>query len=168
MPPSHPLILIADDDEDDRYLVEIAAKRLSFHGHLLFAKDGTELTDYLCRCRTNGTAAALPVPDLILLDLNMPCKNGWDVLKEMGQGALIPVPVVIWTTSADQKDREECLRLGARDFVTKRTTLDGLVGCLKRALAIVGLASSKSGETQHPKPQASETTVPLNACPAGA
>ncbi len=153
MPPSHPLILIADDDEDDRYLVDLAAKRLSFHGHLRFAQDGAELTDYLCRCRTNGTTAAPPVPDLILLDLNMPRKSGWDVLEEMAQGALIPVPVVMWTTSADPKDREQCLRLGARDFVTKRTTLDGLVGCLKRALAVAGLASSESGKrsTQSPR-----------------
>jgi CheY-like chemotaxis protein len=151
MPPSDPLILIADDDEDDRYLIEIAAKRLSFRGQMRFARDGAELTDYLSGCRTNGTAP-LPVPDLILLDLNMPRKNGWEVLKEMAQGAFVPVPVVVWTTSADQKDREKCLRLGARDFVTKRTTLDDLVRSLGRVLAMNGLASSGSGETEHQSP----------------
>jgi CheY-like chemotaxis protein len=112
-------ILMADDDADDRHLFSLAFKE-AFPGSgyaeqvLEFVRDGIELLDYL----RNNTGKTLP--DLIFLDLNMPRKNGRDVLKEIKlDRQLKNIPIVIMTTSQSEDDRSFCLKNGACNYIEK-------------------------------------------------
>ena len=98
-------ILMADDDPDDCLLVSKAFKTSRLCNDLRFVSDGEELMDYLYqRGKYKGTGEA-PRPGLILLDLNMPRKDGREALKEIkGDPALREIPVVVLTTSKDDED----------------------------------------------------------------
>ena len=111
--------LIIDDDEDDRFFMEQAFKTDSAHTQVYLAADGQQALDWL--------QSAQPLPDVILLDLNMPGMNGFEVLKHLKQSAFYhPIPVVILTTSDVDSDREQARQLGATEFITKPTTYTGL------------------------------------------
>lgn len=116
-------ILIADDDADDRVLATIAFGELRSHHELEFVNDGEELMEYLRR-----KAASRSLPDLLVLDLNMPKKDGRAALKEIkNDRALKDLDVIIFSTSNSDFDRHYCLDLGAREYCVKPSEYDELV-----------------------------------------
>ncbi|MFD2938319.1 response regulator [Spirosoma flavum] len=118
-------VLIIDDDEDDRFFMEQAFKTDSPSTQLYLAPDGQQALDLLGSTR--------PLPDVILLDLNMPGLNGFEVLKRLKQSAHYQhIPVVILTTSDADTDQEQAHQLGATEFITKPTTYDGLSAIAQR------------------------------------
>lgn len=125
-------ILIAEDDEDDRLWTQEAITESRVANAVRFVEDGEELMDYLyCRAKYAAPGAA-PQPALILLDLNMPRKDGREALKEIkGDPRLRHIPVVILTTSRAEEDVLRTYDLGANSFVIKPVTFEGLVQVMK-------------------------------------
>jgi CheY-like chemotaxis protein len=128
-------ILMADDDPDDRLLVKDAlgeceaAARVA--DQLRFVNDGEDLMDYLLRRGKHTDPEESPRPDLILLDLNMPRKDGREALREIrGQQELRDIPVVVFTTSRAETDIRLVYGLGANSFITKPVAFDSLVHTL--------------------------------------
>lgn len=120
-------ILIADDDPDDRLLAgrALAVSRVLNEVH--FVEDGEELMDYLHR-RNDYNEENAPRPGLILLDLNMPRKDGREALQEIKQNQNFHrIPVVIMTTSKEEQDILRSYDLGANSFITKPVTFERLV-----------------------------------------
>jgi len=121
-------ILLADDDEDDRVLTANALKRSRLINELRFVVDGEDLMNYL-----NGRGAyapgatPAPRPGLILLDLNMPKKDGREALAEIKTNPdLRRIPVVALTTSSAEEDILRTYDLGVNSFVSKPVTFEGL------------------------------------------
>ncbi len=143
-------ILIADDDEDDRLWVKEALAESQFASDLQFVKDGEELMDYLYRRGKYALPSHSPHPSLILLDLNMPKKDGREALKEIkAESHLRYIPVVILTTSRAEEDVYQTYDLGANSFIVKPATFEGLVRAMKTLseywCEIVALPSERSG-----------------------
>jgi two-component system, chemotaxis family, response regulator Rcp1 len=114
-------ILLVDDDLEDLRLMVEALKQTTMCYNLHFAHDGVEAMAFL---RRQGKFAAAPRPDIILLDLNMPCKDGREVLAEVKQDRdLKLIPVVVLTTSADEEDIRHSFGLHANSYVTKPADL---------------------------------------------
>jgi CheY-like chemotaxis protein len=125
-------ILIAEDDPDDRFILEQAIGELGVGADLRFVEDGEELVHYLRRSGKYADPMLSPRPLLIFLDLNMPKKDGRQALMEIKTDPeLKRIPVAIWTTSEDRKDKTDCLRTGADVFVTKPSSYDELVSSVK-------------------------------------
>lgn len=132
-PPKSPVILMADDDSDDQLLVKDALAEAGVAHTLRFAKNGIELLDYLNHRGAHADSAASPVPQLVLLDLNMPLKGGREVLHEMkNDPALRRIPVVVLSTSKADTDIRQAYDLGANSFVTKPAMFGDLVKLMKR------------------------------------
>ena len=128
------VILMADDDADDRMLTRDALEESRVLNELRFVEDGEELMDYLHRKGKYADAESSPKPGLILLDLNMPKKDGREALKEIKSDPnLRRIPVVIMTTSKAEEDIYRSYDFGASSFITKPVTFDRLVD-LMRAL----------------------------------
>ena len=120
-------ILIADDDPDDREMIRDAFEENRLNNELHFVKDGEELMDYLLQ-RGAYAGEAVPKPGLILLDLNMPKKDGREALKEIKNDPhLREIPVVVLTTSKAEEDIYRSYQLGVNSFITKPVTFDSLV-----------------------------------------
>lgn len=120
-------ILMADDDPDDRMLAQDALDEVRLANDLYFVQDGEELLDFLHR-RGAYENADPPRPGLILLDLKMPKKDGFEALQEIKEDAdLRSIPVVILTTSRADEDVVRGYDLGVSGYVTKPVTFDGLV-----------------------------------------
>ena len=114
-------ILLVDDDLEDIRLMVQALKRMTMYYHLNFAHDGIEALAFL---RRQGKFTAAPWPDIILLDLNMPRKEGREVLAEIKEDSdLKRIPVVVLTTSADEEDIMRSYNLHANCYVTKPVDL---------------------------------------------
>jgi CheY-like chemotaxis protein len=129
--PNH-VILMADDDDDDRLLARDALTESNTGGSLRFVKDGEELMDYLWRRGKYQDAADAPRPELILLDLNMPLKDGREALREIkGDPELKRIPVVVLTTSKADTDIGAIYELGANSFITKPFQFEALVSVMK-------------------------------------
>lgn len=127
------LILMADDDPDDCMLAEEALKESRVDHDLRFVYDGEELMDYLYRRDKYSGQAASPRPDLIVLDLNMPKKDGRKALKEIKNDPdLKDIPIAVLTTSEAKSDMDFCLDLAVNLFITKPFTFSGLVNVMKR------------------------------------
>lgn len=109
------IVLIVDDDEDDRFFMELAFKADSPGTRLYLAGGGKQALNLL--------QTVQPLPDVILLDLNMPIMNGFEVLVHLkASTAYRSIPVIILTTSNDSTDQKQAYQLGAREFVTKPGT----------------------------------------------
>jgi CheY-like chemotaxis protein len=121
-------ILLADDDEEDRAMTEEALNESRLANEVRFVADGEELTDYLFRRADYADPQRSPVPGLILLDLNMPKKDGREVLAELkSDPRLRQIPVVVLTTSKAEEDIIRSYDLGVNSFITKPVTFEGLV-----------------------------------------
>jgi CheY-like chemotaxis protein len=106
-------IILADDDEDDRNFFTDAIQELKMNSTLTTFKDGKELIDYL-------EAPDTVMPHIIFLDLNMPCKTGFDCLKEIRENLkLKDVSIAIYSTSSSEKDIEETFIGGANVYIKK-------------------------------------------------
>jgi CheY-like chemotaxis protein len=125
-------ILLAEDDPDDRMLVQDAVVEGRLANELRTVEDGEELMDYLHQRGRYAGKSAAPRPGLILLDLNMPRKDGREALKEIKAGpSLRQIPVVVLTTSKAEEDVFRSYDLGANSFVTKPVTFQSLVELMK-------------------------------------
>jgi CheY-like chemotaxis protein len=125
-------VLVADDDEDDRIFIRKAwAKDRSPEG-LRFVEDGQELTDYLNHVGKYRDPALSPRPDMILLDLNMPRKDGREALMEIKANPdLRQIPIVVLTTSRDDEDVCGSYDLGANSFISKPLSFTALVDVME-------------------------------------
>jgi CheY-like chemotaxis protein len=121
-------ILMADDDADDRQMTREAFDASRLANDLRFVEDGAELMDYLCRRNRYVDPATSPRPGLILLDLNMPKKDGRQALTEIkADPTLRNIRVVVMTTSKAEEDILRTYDLGASSYVTKPVTFAALV-----------------------------------------
>ena len=121
------VILMADDDDDDFMLTQKALKESKLLNTLVRVRDGEELLDYL---QGKGEYAGHEVerPGVILLDLNMPRKDGREALKEIKSNPdLNDIPVVVFTTSKAEEDIYRSYKLGVNSFITKPVTFDNLI-----------------------------------------
>ena len=118
-------ILMADDDEDDRELTRDALEDAKFIDDMQFVVDGQDLIDYLRQAGPYASPESTkrPWPSLILLDLNMPRKDGREALAEIkADDDLRRIPVVVLTTSNDEEDVRRAYDLGANSYITKPVT----------------------------------------------
>jgi CheY-like chemotaxis protein len=114
------VILLAEDDPDDSYLIGEAIDESQVAARLFVVQDGEELLDYLYRRGQYADEEAWPRPNLILLDLNMPRKSGREALAEIkADESLNQIPVVVLTTSKADEDLASSYASGASGFVSK-------------------------------------------------
>lgn len=124
---SKPIILLIDDDEDDRDIFAIALKTAQPDAKLITASNGPKALELL----ENENL----VPDFIFIDLNMPYMHGTECLKKIKQiPALQHVPAIIYTTSSSKKDVEDTQKEGAAFFVVKPTSLSALSHVLQKVM----------------------------------
>ncbi|MEM7025362.1 MAG: response regulator [Pseudomonadota bacterium] len=125
-------ILVADDDPDDRLMIEEAFEESRIANRIDFVVDGEELLQYLRREGPYARLASEPYPGLVLLDLNMPRKDGREALRDMkADPALCRIPIVVLTTSRAEEDIVRTYGLGVSSFITKPVTFQDLVAALK-------------------------------------
>jgi CheY-like chemotaxis protein len=126
------VILLVDDDEQDRALAREALAESRLSGELHTAKDGAEALDYLRRLGKFSDPAAAPRPAIILLDLNMPRMHGFEVLREIkADPSLRRIPVVVLTTSQAEEDIARSYELGVSSFITKPVDFEALVEAMR-------------------------------------
>ena len=125
-------ILVADDDPDDRLMIKEALEEARLANGIEFVEDGVELMEYLQRRGSFADRPGPSKPDLLLLDLNMPRKDGREALQEIrADSNLKRIPVIILTTSAAEEDIARTYDLGASSFITKPVSFDDLVRTMK-------------------------------------
>ncbi|MBS1585435.1 MAG: response regulator [Bacteroidetes bacterium] len=119
-------ILIAEDDADDRFLLQAAFDENAFKDKLHFVDNGVEVMEYLQALIDSGNKAELP--KFMLLDLNMPKKDGREVLKELKQHPeLKKIPVIIFSTTNNEQEMRRCYELGANSYITKPNSFENLL-----------------------------------------
>ena len=124
--------LHSDDDPDDRQLTHEALAECRLANDVHFVEDGEQLLDYLYRRGAYTNLAQEPLPGLILLDLNMPRKDGREALKEIKvHPELRRIPIVVLTTSKAEEDILRTYDLGVNSYITKPVTFDSLVDTIK-------------------------------------
>jgi len=121
------IILMADDDPDDRLLTKEALEENQLNSELNFVRDGVELMDYLNQKKSFNKTNA-PKPDLILLDLNMPKMDGREALREIKENPNFKrIPVIVLTTSKAEADIINSYDLGVNSFISKPVLFNDLV-----------------------------------------
>jgi CheY-like chemotaxis protein len=126
------VILLTDDDEEDLEMTVEALRASRLGNDLRTTRDGEELMDYLLRRGQYADPSAAPIPGLILLDLNMPKKDGREALAEIkANPELRQIPVIVLTTSKAEEDIFRSYDLGVNSFITKPVTFGGLVEAMK-------------------------------------
>jgi two-component system response regulator len=125
-------ILMADDDAEDRQLTQEAFAEAKVANDLRFVCDGEELMDYLKHRGKYSDPASSPRPAILLLDLNMPKKDGREALNEIkADKALRQIRVIILTTSRADEDIHQAYEISAASFITKPVNFDALVEAVK-------------------------------------
>lgn len=125
-------ILMADDDADDRTMTKEAFEEARLANDLRFVEDGQELLDYLNRRGKYADPASSPVPGLILLDLNMPRKDGREALQEIkADPRFRSIRIVIMTTSKAEADIVRSYNLSAASYIAKPVTFEALVDVVR-------------------------------------
>jgi CheY-like chemotaxis protein len=125
-------IVIAEDDEEDRMLTREAMIESRVKNTVHFVEDGEYLMDYLHNKGDYSDKSKFPAPGLILLDLNMPRKDGREALKEIKSNEQLKrIPVVILTTSKAEEDIIRTYDLGVNSFITKPVTFEGMINVMK-------------------------------------
>jgi CheY-like chemotaxis protein len=132
----HPFMLIADDDEDDIYLLDTAFRESRLEVKVDFVQNGLEVLTYLNKINDNN-----PLPDLIVLDLNMPLLGGRETLLKLKEDLRYKnIPVVILTTSHSEKEKAHCLEMGAALYLFKSSGFDKIVSTAKYLYEFSGTA----------------------------
>src|SRR5688572_7998897 len=122
------ILFLVDDDQDDKEIFQEALNLIDNKITLYTASDGREALRKLHE--------ALVLPDIVFMDLNMPIMGGKDCLKALKlDRQLKKIPVIIYSTSAEAKEKENCLKLGASHYISKPPQFDSLVSTLKETLA---------------------------------
>jgi two-component system response regulator len=131
--PSLPTILLVEDSVDDYEAAMRSFKAAHLDNPVHWCKSGKEALDYLKHEGTYARAPGAAKPALVLLDLNMPGIDGRKVLAIVKQDpALKKTPIVILTTSSDERDVTHCYELGASTYIQKPVDFDGLIGAVSR------------------------------------
>ncbi|MBC5994861.1 response regulator [Pontibacter cellulosilyticus] len=149
-----PLVLLADDDAEDRMLICEAMEEANAASDIKFVENGEELMDYLLNQGRFEDKQEFPAPSIILLDLNMPKKDGREALLEIKQHQHLRfIPVIILTTSSAEEDVIRTYQLGVNSYITKPTSFTSLVDLLatitKYWLEIVKLPSNCLSSSVH-------------------
>lgn len=120
-------ILIAEDDADDRFLLQAAFEENGFTDKLHFVNNGVELMEFLTGI-VRQSDPPFSLPRFILLDLNMPKKDGREVLMEIKEDQeLKKIPVVIFSTTSNEQEMRRCYELGANSYITKPNSFEHLL-----------------------------------------
>ena len=120
-------ILIAEDDADDRFLFKTAFEEKGYKDQIEFVENGIELWKFLQEI-ADKDAKERTYPSFILLDLNMPKKDGREVLREIKQHPEFrKIPVVVFTTTNSENEVKRCYELGANTYVVKPVSFDSLL-----------------------------------------
>jgi two-component system response regulator len=133
---SNKYVLLVEDNPDDVELTKMAFKKGQISNKLIVAEDGREALDFLF-CRGNG-ADRIPSgnPAVVLLDLKLPCVSGLDILKEIRSDKnTSQIPVVVLTSSSEEKDQTDSFRLEANDFIRKPTSYSHFVEIIQKIKA---------------------------------
>lgn len=124
-------ILIADDDADDRYLLETAFYEQGYRDKIEFVDNGVEVLNYLSNIKA-GNSSQKYYPKFILLDLNMPKKDGREVLREVKANPDFKmIPVIVFTTTKSENEIKRCYELGANTYIIKPVSFDGLLSVVE-------------------------------------
>ncbi len=127
------MILMADDD--DCLLVKEALVKLRFQGECRYVHDGEKLLAYLHQSST-GVPTHVLRPDLILTDLTLPRQDGIQILQEIkSYPEFQDIPIVVYTASADERKKEQCLAAGAARWITKSSTIEGIAENIRSVLS---------------------------------
>lgn len=126
------VVIIAEDDPDDRLLIRDALKQACHSVTVIFVQDGAEMLDYLHHRGKYTDKKTAPLPELVLLDLNMPKVGGLEVLEEIkSDPALRSIPVVVLTTSRSPEHVARSYELGGNGFITKPGSYSELVSIME-------------------------------------
>ncbi|HVV00613.1 MAG TPA: response regulator [Verrucomicrobiae bacterium] len=147
-------ILLAEDNSDDVFLMEQAFKRAGGEGKLFAVCDGTEALAYLRGEGQYQDRFAFPLPDTLLLDLNMPRTSGYEVLEQVrGDPQLRRLIIHVLTGSAREADVQRAYDLGANDYFVKPNRIDDLVAFVRALHAWHGMVRrAPLGEANSPAP----------------
>ena len=127
------LVLSVEDDDAAFHLLKTAFEEGAPAVDLVRVLDGDEALKFLER---SGRFQDAPRPDLVLLNINLPKKSGFEVLSEVAADeSLRSIPVVVFTSSSLQAEKARCMALGAQDFLTKPASFDGLVEAVRSVCA---------------------------------
>ncbi len=126
-------ILLVEDSPDDALATQRAFKKAGLANPIRHCTDGDQALDYLFRRGEFTDAEANPLPGLILLDLNLPGTNGVEVLAQIKQDdTLSKIPVIVLTTSSDERDINDCYTNGANSYVVKPVDFPGFLEAIQR------------------------------------
>ena len=129
----HQPILLVEDSAEDAEATVRALRRAGLANRIHHCEDGDEALDYLKRRGKYAAPAEAPRPGVVLLDLNLPGTDGRDVLAEVkGDVDLKRIPIVVLTTSTDQRDIDRCYAAGANSYVKKPVNLEGFLHAIQR------------------------------------
>lgn len=121
-------ILVAEDDADDRFLLQTAFTEKGFSEKLEFVENGIDLMAYLHAIKDKKSKVFENYPGFIMLDLNMPRKSGREALEEIKQHPVFrSIPVVVYTTTRNEMEIRKCYELGANTYVVKPSRFDSLL-----------------------------------------
>jgi CheY-like chemotaxis protein len=130
--PKQPILLVEDSPEDYE-TTERALRKAGLTNPIYRCADGDDALDYLHRRGRHTDPAVSPRPGIVLLDLNLPGTDGREVLAEIkGNAALKQIPVVVLTTSSDQRDIDACYKSGANSYIQKPVDMDGFLRAIER------------------------------------
>jgi CheY-like chemotaxis protein len=125
-------ILVANDEEGDRLILELAFEEAKIPHRLTIVKNGQEAVDYLTGCAPFNDRTIHPLPALLLLDLKMPRMDGFEVLAWLlGQPKFKGLPTIVLSSSSDDSDIKRACELGASDYFVKPHALSGWVKILQ-------------------------------------
>ena len=129
---TQPILLVEDSPEDYETTIR-AFRKAGVANNIRRCEDGDEALDYLYQRGAFGAPDPAPRPGIILLDLNLPGTDGREVLWQIkGDPKLKTIPVLVLTTSTDQRDIEECYQLGANSYIQKPVDLPGFLEAIQR------------------------------------
>jgi two-component system, response regulator len=132
LPHSQPILLVEDSPEDFE-ATQRAFRKSGLKNPLVRCEDGDQALDYLYRRGEYADPARSPRPGVILLDLNLPGTDGRQVLSEIKKSEhLHDIPVVVLTTSSDERDISACYRAGANSYIQKPVDVDGFMKAIER------------------------------------
>lgn len=130
--PNQPILLVEDSPEDFE-ATRRALNKSGLKNPIYRCADGDEALDFLYRRGEYGDAAKAPRPGIILLDLNLPGTDGREVLSEIKKDDLLKqIPVIVLTTSTDDRDVDACYRAGANSYIQKPVDMDGFIRAIER------------------------------------
>jgi len=137
-------ILIAEDDEDDQFLVLSAFKETTENLELIFVQNGIELLDYFAKFE-QGLIHNLPA--LVIVDLNMPKKNGKEALEIlMKQDYFLGLKTIVFSTTANDLERQRCAALGIKDFFIKPSNYTSLLSIVRQFALFAGQPLKEPGK----------------------